>query len=82
MKFSISGLHPVTGNWVTLQEVHNDVVLTADEISEAIAEYADLIKDLTKKESSVGVQMNLSQPGRRLIFDPRKFLAVVVELEN
>lgn len=80
MELRISGLHPVTGDWVILQKVQTDAALTPDEISQTTAKYADLIKELMKQEPSAGVQMNLSQPGRRVVFDPRKFLAVDVSI--
>lgn len=81
MKLLITGLHPVTGSWVTLQELQNDVVLTDDEISKAVKQYADIVKEMTKQEPSTGVQMHLSAPGRTIVFDPRKFLAVVVSIK-
>ncbi len=83
MRLLIAGLHPTTGDWIVLQELSNhdlDEKPSEDDIDMILEDYKKLIADGTSVGADRGSQISLYSPGFRLTFDPRKFLAVKVEL--
>lgn len=82
-KIVIKGLHPVSGNWVilALQDLDEDDG-TDEQIQNKIKKLKKMIEDTSLVHPNEGTYVTLSEDKKFMTFDPRKFLALEVKLEN